>query len=63
VFTTFANAGNGASTGDVGIELDATTAAYIQNLLANADSNCDFGAMTDFFDPISIKSESFSKFA
>jgi hypothetical protein len=58
VFTTFAVAGNGASAGDVGIELDTTTAAYIQNILASADFNCNFDALSDLFAPVNVKGES-----
>ncbi|KAE8395561.1 Spherulation-specific family 4-domain-containing protein [Aspergillus alliaceus] len=43
--TTFASAGNGASAGDVGIELDSTVAAHLQALLSGSDtSNCEVGA-------------------
>ncbi|GLA52547.1 hypothetical protein AnigIFM63604_009412 [Aspergillus niger] len=56
MFTTFASAGNGASTGDMGIELDSKTAEHIQALLSGSDnSNCDVGA--DFF-PSSLRARS-----
>ncbi|EAW24040.1 uncharacterized protein NFIA_036120 [Aspergillus fischeri NRRL 181] len=55
--TTFASAGNGASAGDVGIELDSTVAAHLQALLSGSDnSNCDVGA--DFFPSSSLRAPS-----
>ncbi|KAF7136979.1 hypothetical protein CNMCM5793_006730 [Aspergillus hiratsukae] len=55
--TTFASAGNGASAGDMGIQLDSTVAAHLQTLLSGSDnSNCDIGA--DFFSSSSLRSRS-----
>ncbi|RAK90770.1 hypothetical protein BO79DRAFT_215772 [Aspergillus costaricaensis CBS 115574] len=56
-FTTFASAGNGASAGDMGIELDAKTAAHLQALLSRSDtSNCDLGS--DFFPSSTLRARS-----
>ncbi|KAE8371195.1 Spherulation-specific family 4-domain-containing protein [Aspergillus bertholletiae] len=47
VITTFASAGNGATAGDVGIELDPAVAAHLQALLSGSDtSSCDVGEDT-----------------
>lgn len=54
MITTFASAGNGASAGDVGIELYPDVAAHLQKLLSGSDnSNCDVG--DDFFHPGAIR--------
>ncbi|KAB8236641.1 uncharacterized protein BDW43DRAFT_308320 [Aspergillus alliaceus] len=51
---TFASSGNGASAGDVGIELDPAVAAHLQALLAGSNtSNCDLS--DEFFNPIRIR--------
>ncbi|PYH68086.1 uncharacterized protein BO88DRAFT_426729 [Aspergillus vadensis CBS 113365] len=54
-FTTFASAVNGASKGDLGIQLDPSVATHLQTLLSDSDSSeCDVG--TDFFSASSIQS-------